>query len=55
MLRKILLPDFYVNSDFFETIFGGNTIEVIPQGSVECDLGVFFQNKIIQLFTKKQK
>jgi cell surface protein SprA len=41
--QKNLLPNFYVNSDFFETIFGGNTIEVIPQGSVAMDLGVRFQ------------
>ena len=32
-----------MNSNFFETIFGGNTIEVIPQGSVAIDLGVRFQ------------
>ncbi|NAS32109.1 cell surface protein SprA [Flavobacteriaceae bacterium R38] len=41
--QKNLLPNFYVNSNFFESIFGGNTIEVIPQGSVATDLGVRFQ------------
>ena len=41
--RKNLLPNFYVNSNFFETIFGGNTIEVIPQGSVAMDLGILWQ------------
>ncbi|PWL39292.1 cell surface protein SprA [Flagellimonas aquimarina] len=41
--RKNLLPNFYVNSSFFESIFGGNTIEVIPQGSVAMDLGVLWQ------------
>ncbi len=41
--RRNLLPNFYVNSSFFETIFGGNTIEVIPQGSVAMDLGVIWQ------------
>ncbi|KAB8152002.1 cell surface protein SprA [Kordia sp. TARA_039_SRF] len=40
---KNLLPIFEINSNFFETIFGGNTIEVIPQGSVAIDLGVRFQ------------
>jgi cell surface protein SprA len=40
--QKNLLPNFYVNSSFFESIFGGNTIELIPQGSVEMDLGVLF-------------
>ncbi|MDM9630428.1 cell surface protein SprA [Robiginitalea aurantiaca] len=41
--RKNLLPNFYVNSSFFETIFGGNSIEVIPQGSVAMDLGIIWQ------------
>ncbi|MEX0272989.1 MAG: cell surface protein SprA, partial [Flavobacteriaceae bacterium] len=41
--RKNLLPNFYVNNSFFETIFGGNTIEVIPQGSVAMDLGIIWQ------------
>ncbi|TYC10708.1 cell surface protein SprA [Bizionia gelidisalsuginis] len=40
--QKNLLPEFYVNSGFFESIFGGNTIEVVPQGSLEMDLGVLF-------------
>jgi cell surface protein SprA len=38
--QKDLLPRYYVNSSFFETIFGGNTIDIKPQGSVEMDLGV---------------
>lgn len=41
--RKNLLPNFYVNNDFFSSIFGGNTIEIIPQGSVAMDLGVIWQ------------
>ncbi len=40
--QKNLLPTFYVNSSFFESIFGGTSIEVIPQGSVEMDLGVLY-------------
>lgn len=38
--QRDLLPDFYVNSDFFESIFGGTNIDLIPQGSVGIDLGV---------------
>lgn len=38
--KKDLLPRYYVNSGFFETIFGSNTIDVKPTGSVEIDLGV---------------
>lgn len=40
--QRNLLPIFYVNNDFFETIFGGNEIEIIPQGSVEVGLGVMY-------------
>ncbi|MBP1838364.1 cell surface protein SprA [Formosa algae] len=43
--KKNLLPEFYVNSSFFESVFGGSTIEVIPQGSVEMDLGVLFSKQ----------
>ncbi|WP_423242472.1 cell surface protein SprA [Zhouia spongiae] len=41
--RKNLLPNFYVNSDFFQSVFGGNTIEVIPTGSIAVDLGLRIQ------------
>ncbi|APQ17840.1 cell surface protein SprA [Maribacter hydrothermalis] len=41
--RKNLLPNFYVNNNFFTSIFGGNSIEIIPQGSVAMDLGVIWQ------------
>ncbi len=37
--KRNLLPRYYVNSKFFETIFGGNTIDVKPTGTVEIDLG----------------
>ena len=39
---KNLIPDLYVNSKFFETIFGSNVISIVPQGSVEMDLGVMY-------------
>lgn len=38
--KKDLLPRYYVNSSFFESIFGSNTIDIKPTGSVEVDLGV---------------
>ncbi len=41
--RKNLLPSFYVNSAFFESLFGGTNIDVVPQGSVAMDLGVIYQ------------
>ncbi len=38
-----LLPQFTIDSKFFETIFGGNTIEIIPQGYASIDLGMLYQ------------
>ncbi|HBK84130.1 MAG TPA: cell surface protein SprA, partial [Flavobacterium sp.] len=40
--KKDLLPRYYIKSKLFETIFGGNTIDIKPNGSVELDLGVRF-------------
>ncbi len=53
--QKNLLPEFYVNSGFFETIFGGNTIEIIPQGSVEMDLGVLFTKQDNPIFSPRNR
>ncbi|MCF6347381.1 MAG: cell surface protein SprA [Flavobacteriaceae bacterium] len=43
LAQKNLLPKYYVNSSFFENIFGGNEIEVNPQGSVLIRMGILFQ------------
>jgi len=40
-----LLPIFYVNNNFFTSIFGSNEIEVIPQGSVGIDLGILYSKQ----------
>ena len=40
---KNLLPDLYINSNFFETIFGGDEIELTPQGSISMDIGARYQ------------
>jgi len=53
--QKNLLPEFYVNSGFFETIFGSDTIEVIPQGSVEIDLGVLFTKQDNPAFSPRNR
>ncbi|WP_370622835.1 T9SS outer membrane translocon Sov/SprA [Winogradskyella forsetii] len=53
--QKNLLPEFYVNSGLFETIFGGNTINVIPQGSVEVDLGVLFTKQDNPTFSPRNR
>lgn len=39
-VQRDLLPEFYVKSEFFESIFGGNNIDINPQGSVAFDLGL---------------
>ena len=41
--QKNLLPEVYVNSKFFQSIFGSNLIDIVPQGSVGIDLGVRYQ------------
>ncbi|CAM3262365.1 cell surface protein SprA [Aequorivita lipolytica] len=53
--QKNLLPTFYVNSNFFESIFGGNSIEVIPQGSVEMDLGLLYTKQDNPAFSPRNR
>ncbi|MGK0322269.1 MAG: cell surface protein SprA, partial [Psychroserpens sp.] len=53
--QKNLLPEFYINSGLFETIFGGNTIEVIPQGSAEVDLGILFTRQDNPTFSPRNR
>ncbi len=53
--QKNLLPSFYVNSNLFETIFGGNVIEVIPQGSVEMDLGLLYTKQDNPSFSPRNR
>src|SRR5690606_22099881 len=38
-----ILPSLRIKSRAFESIFGGNEIQLIPQGSAQLDLGVFIQ------------
>ena len=42
--QRNLLPKYYVNSKFFESVFGGNSVEVIPSGSLNIKLGGIYQN-----------
>lgn len=53
--KKDLLPRYYVNSSFFETIFGSNTIDVKPTGSVEMDLGVRFTKQDNPAFSPRNR
>ncbi|EAS20386.1 SprA [Flavobacteria bacterium BBFL7] len=53
--QKNLLPNFYVNSDLFESIFGGTEISVVPQGSVEVDLGMLFNKSDNPSFSPRNR
>jgi len=53
--QKNLLPDFYVNSDLFETIFGSDVISVVPQGSVDVDLGILFSKQDNPSFSPRNR
>ena len=53
--KKDLLPRYYINSGFFESIFGSNTIDVKPTGSVEIDLGVRFSKQDNPAFSPRNR
>jgi cell surface protein SprA len=53
--KKDLLPRYYVNSGFFATIFGSNTIDVKPTGSVEMDLGVRYTKQDNPAFSPRNR
>ena len=54
-IQRDLLPDFYVNSNFFETIFGGSEINIVPQGSVELDLGLLYTKQDNPAFSPRNR
>ncbi|MGY6649239.1 T9SS outer membrane translocon Sov/SprA [Wenyingzhuangia sp. IMCC45574] len=41
--QKDLLPTMYVNNKFFETLFGGTEIKLVPRGSLTVNIGGFYQ------------
>ncbi|PAM91944.1 cell surface protein SprA [Flavobacterium sp. IR1] len=53
--KKDLLPRYYINSNLFESIFGSNTIDVKPTGSVEMDLGVRYTKQDNPSFSKRNR
>lgn len=42
-LKKGFIPSVTIKNKIFETIFGGNKIEIIPQGFASFDLGILYQ------------
>lgn len=53
--QRDLLPGFYVDSDFFQNIFGGGDIELIPQGSVALDLGLLYSRRDNPAFSPRNR
>ena len=53
--KKDLLPKYYVNSKFFESIFGGNQIEVNLQGNVLIKMGVLYQKTENPLLSERNR
>ncbi|WP_083644434.1 cell surface protein SprA [Gramella flava] len=54
-IQRDLLPDFYVNNNFFESIFGGSEINIVPQGSVEMDLGLLYTKQDNPAFSPRNR
>jgi cell surface protein SprA len=53
--KRDLLPRFYINSGFFETLFGSNTIDIKPTGTVEIDLGVRYSKQDNPSFSPRNR
>nr|WP_239970570.1 cell surface protein SprA [Confluentibacter citreus] len=52
--QKNLLPDFF-KGDFFRSIFGSDSIQVVPQGSVEMDMGILFSRQDNPSFSPRNR
>ena len=50
-----MLPRYYIKSSFFESVFGSNTIDVKPTGSVEMDLGVRYTKQDNPSFSPRNR
>lgn len=53
--KKNLIPEFYVDSDFFTSIFGEGPISIVPQGSLEMDLGVLYTKQDNPSFSPRNR
>ena len=53
--QSSLLPVFQVESELFESIFGGREIEFTPTGSVEADLGILFTKQDNPAFSPRNR
>lgn len=55
LAKKDLLPRYYVKSGLFESIFGSNTIDVRPTGSIEMDLGIRYTKQDNPSFSPRNR
>jgi cell surface protein SprA len=53
--KKDLLPRYYIKSGLFESIFGSNTIDVKPTGSIEMDFGVRYTKQDNPAFSPRNR
>jgi cell surface protein SprA len=53
--KKDLLPRYYIKSGLFESIFGSNTIDVKPTGSIEMDLGMRYTKQDNPSFSPRNR
>ena len=53
--KKDLLPRYYIKSGLFESVFGSNTIDVKPTGSVEIDLGLLYTKQDNPAFSPRNR
>ncbi|MCF8322017.1 MAG: cell surface protein SprA [Flavobacterium sp.] len=53
--KKDLLPRYYIKSGLFESIFGSNTIDVKPTGSVEMDFGAIYTKQDNPSFSPRNR
>jgi cell surface protein SprA len=53
--KKDLLPRYYVKSGLFESIFGSNTIDIKPTGSVEMDFGLRYTKQDNPAFSPRNR
>ena len=53
--KKDLLPRYYVKSGLFESIFGSNTIDVKPTGTVEMDFGMRYTKQDNPSFSPRNR
>jgi cell surface protein SprA len=55
LAKKDLLPRYYIKSGLFEAIFGSNTIDIKPTGSVEIDFGLRYTKQDNPAFSARNR